>query len=324
MHPLAIYYDLQIAILLVASGAVCFLLHRDRLKTPRSWAARSPRIAKTVATLAGCAFALVFYGSFIEPRIITVTRADVTLTDEHRLTAPVRIAVLSDFHVGPYKRERFVRRVVSDVLKLHPDVVLLAGDFVYTDDGTAEWIHLAPLRELAAAVPTLAVFGNHDTGLGDEYRYIERPGDVEAIKQVLRDAGIKTLENEHAILEAGGVRIAVAGLTELRTGRTNPLRALQGIPAEVPRIVLAHNPGVISFLDPRTTDLVVTGHTHGGQIRLPLLPPLVRLPTPLGQRYDNGLFRFNSIPLFIARGIGESGPRARLFAPPEIAVLTIR
>lgn len=324
MHPLATYYDLQIAILLVASGAVCFLLTRDRLRRPKSWAASRPRPARIVALLAGLVFATVSYGSFIEPRLITVSDVPIALAGDRVLSSPIKIALISDFHAGPYKKEKWIQRVIRDLKRLAPDAVLIAGDFVYTDDGTDELDHLAPIAELAKKIPTIAVLGNHDTGLGDEYYFIERPDGAEKIIKTLTAAGVTVLQNEQVILESGPRRIAVAGLAEFRTGRSNHLNALRGIPPEVPRIVLSHNPGNIRLLDPRSVDLVLAAHTHGGQVRLPLLPPLVRIPTPLGQRFDHGLFYVNGLPLFITRGIGESGPRTRLFAPPEIVILTLQ
>lgn len=323
MHPLALFYDLQILILLAASGAGCFILWRDRRSVPTSWAARDPRSRYALA-LCGLVAAALVYGSYIEPHLVVTRNVPITLSGARSLERPVRIAVVSDFHVGPYKGKRFVRNAVRRILDTEPDAVLIAGDFVYSDDGTEEWPKLAPLAELAKKVPVLAVLGNHDTGLGDEYHFIPLPDKERAVTDELTSLGVRVLKNGSELLTRNGTTIAVAGLAEYLTGESNHLDALRGIPPDVPRVMLAHNPGIIRFLDPQTVDLVITGHTHGGQIRIPFLPPLVRLPTPLGQHYDAGLFTFNTIPLFITRGIGESGPRARLFNLPEIAILTIQ
>lgn len=323
MHPLATYYDLQILMLLVASGASYFLIRRDRRYRPLSLAAAFPKTSTAIEFAAALAFVLVLYGSFVEPQLITVTTAAVALPPERRLDQPLRLAVVSDFHLGPYKQDGFVRRAVKMIQRQQPDAVLITGDFVYSDDGSGDEIHFEPLRALANSVPVIAVLGNHDTGLGDEFDFIERPDRRREILAALRAVGVTVLVNDRVLFSAGSKKLAVAGLAEFRTGQSSPLDALRGISADVPRIVMTHNPGAVRFLAPGMADLVVAAHTHGGQVRIPFLPPLVRLPTPLGQRYEHGLYDFHGLPLFITRGIGESGPRARLFAPPEIAILTI-
>lgn len=319
-NPTTFPWDLAIALMLATATAVfivCTVFLR-RHPRPRRLA-RLPVALFRLVTLC-CALA-VAYGSFIEPRLITVTRLPVHLGTERAM----RMVVLSDFHVGPYKGAAFLQRVVRRVNELRPDIVILAGDFVLEDRVTLAAVEpLAPLKQLRTTLGTFAVLGNHDHGIHRVLPGFTSPAQdrSDLIADYLRQIGVTVLVNRHATVSAGSDRVAIAGVDDAIANKTDMGAALAGIPDDMPVILAAHNPDVILNPLSRRATLIVAGHTHGGQIRLPFVGPLSALPTRLGQRYDQGLFQISpETVLAITRGVGESGVRARLFAPPEILVL---
>lgn len=319
--PYTFVWDAAIALPLAAGTGVCVVCAAHlRSRRTRLW----KRIGIGLAGLAAAACtAVLAYGTFVEPQLLTVTRANVPMP----LHAPLKVAVLSDLHVGPYKGAAFIRRAVDRTNALMPDIVLLAGDYLLADVADASAAQdLAPLKDLHPVVGTFAVLGNHDHGL---YRTLFGLSDVQRdpspdVRDILGDLGIQLLDNQNVVLEFGVDRLAVAGVDDRWVPTSDVGKALEGIPENVPVILLAHNPDVL--LDPRSASasLIVAGHTHGGQVRLPWIGPVPKLPTRLGRVFDQGLFGVGPhTTLAITRGIGESGPRVRLFAPPEIMLLQL-
>jgi uncharacterized protein len=267
---------------------------------------------------------LVFWGSFIEPHRITLNTKSVQIKE----LPDLRIAVVGDFHVGPYKGWAYLRRVVEEVNALKPDIILLPGDFIFNHRASTKG--LEPLKDLRSTLGTFAVLGNHDTGhMLDRkngrfipYRMPDRTSDVDL---VLTRLGIKLLRNEQTVIGKGSKRFALAGSDHCWMDSCDLEATFKGIPKNMPVVLLSHIPDVI--LDKRSAraSLIVSGHTHGGQIRLPFIGNLYPIPDRLGNAYDQGLFKLhNGSVLAITHGIGETMARARLFCPPEILVLNIR
>ncbi len=313
-------WDLVIALLLGGSASVCMVcaVHLRRTIGIIRWAGVS------MVALAGAAcFAIVAYGSFVEPQLLSVT----TIRLEMPVKESLRIAVLSDLHIGPYKDAAFVRRAVDRVNELVPDIVLLTGDYLMgeTDTGMAA-DGLEPLKHLRPAFGSYAVLGNHDHGLYRTLFGLNRPSDDpgETVAEILEGLGVRVLQNENVVIDLGTGRLAIAGIEDRWMPNSSVDAAMEGIEPGTPIVLAAHNPDVL--LEPRSASasLIVAGHTHGGQIRLPGFGPVPRLPTRLGRVFDQGAFTVGeSTTLAITRGLGESGPRVRLFAPPEILVLQI-
>ncbi|MDD5054741.1 MAG: metallophosphoesterase [Candidatus Peribacteraceae bacterium] len=266
---------------------------------------------------------LSMYGSFIEPRIITVTTADIPFPLEH----PVKIVVISDLHVGPYKGRTFVERLVSRTNALLPDIIVLDGDFVLSSEVTnAELTALAPLKNLRPTVGTFAVLGNQDHGISRSLLPKKRPSSDRAdlVMETLQSFGITVLKNTNTTVNLGTETLTITGIDDPWAGKADIVGAFDGIAPGTPTILLAHNPDVV--LDPLASQaqLIVSGHTHGGQIRLPWYGALSTLPIHIPQRFDQGIFTLQSgSTLAITRGVGESGPRVRLSAPPEVMMLTL-
>lgn len=288
--------------------------------------------AFAIRLLSGLAFLTIFYGSFIEPRLLKIRRyvvGRVKAADAahamNRVKAAgaakaiprsFRVAFLSDIHVGPYKGEKWVRRLVHRTNGLKPDLILLGGDFLY---GNADALPaLAPLKDLKAPLGVYAILGNHD-----EWKARQES------KSWFEASGIPLLLNRSLRIDKDGRTISVAGADDDWYGETDLAAAFKDIAPDDLAVIMLHNPDLavpsLEMLKDRPgPTFIFSGHTHGGQIRLPWWGSVMRLPHHLGRKYDRGVFDFSGIPLVIGAGAGESGPRARLFCPPEIVLATLQ
>lgn len=256
-------------------------------------------------------FMTIFHGSFIEPRRLKIRRYAVG-SGERTMTA----AFISDIHVGPYKGARWVKRLADRANALKPDLILLGGDFLYKEARALPG--LEPLKSLKAPLGVYAILGNHD----------EWKARAEALAW-FEASGIPLVHNRSIRVEKDGASIVVAGAEDDWYGETDLSAALRDVGAADLSVVMLHNPDLAvpaaKMLSGRQGKTIFfSGHTHGGQIRLPLIGPIMRLPHHLERKYDRGVFSFDGIPLVLGAGAGESGPRARLFCPPEIVLAEVR
>ncbi len=256
----------------------------------------------------------IVYSCFVEPRIIVTKNIDVGLRTDEAL----RIAFVSDFHVGPYKGRTFMRRIVAKTNALKPDLILLGGDFLYNYASDPRL--LDPLRALEAPLGVFGVMGNHDSGRdimkGRVTLTKDRTRDVE---KVLGDCGVTVLHNEWKDIGP----VILAGTDDFWMESYDLAKALRGIPDGKPVVLLTHNPDAI--MDERThrADLILSGHTHGGQVRLPLIGAVPPIPNELGRTYDRGTFSLpKDTTLIVSHGVGESMARPRFLTAPEIVCIT--
>lgn len=290
------------AIIAVIVGAVP-VYFATSLRRQREKKGGGPGLLGAVAALV---WLVVVYGSFIEPRMLTVAGHDVVVGSGGRT---LTVALVSDTHLGQYRHKEWLQKVVARVNALGPDLVLLAGDIVSSPRGAEE---LGPLRDLRSGLGTYAVLGNWDYQAG-----------AVDVRRRIESEGVEVLTNESVPLDVDGIEVRLLGLDDMRFGDPDLDAALAEVPAGTPTVLLVHNPDAAPLAESRGIDLVLAGHTHAGQVRLPLIGPVPRLPTRLGRHFDEGLFFFGPTRLFITPGVGESGARSRLFNPPEISFLRI-
>jgi predicted MPP superfamily phosphohydrolase len=207
-----------------------------------------------------------------------------------------------------------LRLVVERTNAERPDLVVLLGDYVIK--GVAGGRFMTPeamaneLAGLRGPLGVVAVLGNHD------WWY-----DGPRVQKALVGAGFRVLDNEAVVLERGGRRFWVAGIGDLWAGSPDPARALATVPDDEPVLALTHNPDVFPRVPARVA-LTLAGHTHGGQVRLPLLgAPIV--PSQFRQRYAAGLVEEEGRRIFVTPGIGTSIVPVRLGVPPEISVVVL-
>ena len=220
-----------------------------------------------------------------------------------------RILQLSDIHHSRFFPLDRVARLVELSNRLQPDLVALTGDFVTYSRGSIEPV-AEMLGALHAKAGVMAVLGNHDFRVG-----------AATIERALRRRGIEVLRNSHIVLRKDGEILPVAGVDDYHYG-ADPARALRGIPAGSPTLFLAHNPRLLPMLACHGVSLVLSGHTHGGQVNLPLLGSIYgRSPEQL--RFKIGWDRMGETQIYVSRGIGTIVLPWRLRCPAEMPWLEL-
>jgi len=235
-----------------------------------------------------------------------VKRCPLTASRLAEAAAGERIVFLSDFHS---RRVSFLEREVWDAVdRLRPSLILLGGDYVKAKAArkTIKEVY-TPLGEIA---PCLGVLGNNDYEYGHG---------LKALIKGLDRAGVRLLRNQSLLWPPSEPRFAVAGVEDAIEGTPDLEAACEKVPADIPCILLSHTPQIQDDPIPSCVRLILAGHTHGGQIRIPLLLPLFMLLKgyPL---HRSGLSRGGERDLYVTRGIGTTGPSVRFRCPPEITL----
>ena len=239
---------------------------------------------------------------------LEITRHEVFIDD---LPAPFdgyRIAFLTDTHIAPFVRRAYYDEIAAQVRRIEPDLILFGGDFV----SFRNHIPLLPdrLAGLSAKDGMYAVLGNHDY-------WTDAPRVIAALETI----GIRFLTNAHVMLARGGARLPLAGIDEIYRGTPDLDAAFAGIAAGAPCIAFTHHPDLIDVVR-RRVDLLLCGHTHGGQIRFPFFGAVV-VPSKHEATYATGFHRVGAVLMYVSRGIGAIPP-VRILCRPEIAAFTLR
>jgi predicted MPP superfamily phosphohydrolase len=317
MHQ-AIFFDLAIAFLLLIS----FISVYTSVLLLQSGLALSDTFRLfllIVIVVMGLGGTLTFWGSVFEPNIFIVRRKHFLLG----LRTPLKIAIASDFHIGIYRKKSFTQKIVRQLNALNADIILLPGDFL--DDEEVPLTDLEPLKDLKARYGVFAVTGNHDAGAylkqwtHEPYFNKDRTPELE---KMLTSYGIHFLRNSSETLRIKNEDLIIAGTDDAHMKSFDPAKTFAGLPDNLPLILLSHTPDVLLEEVTHRANLIVSGHTHGGQIRLPFIGSLLPMPDKLGRAFQRGFFQISeNCTLFITEGIGATGVRARLFCPPEIMLL---
>lgn len=257
----------------------------------------------TLASLAG-------YLARTEPMWLKVERVRIPI--KHLLPGleGLKIVHMSDFHLDPFNQIDLIHQAVAIANSLHPDLTVLTGDFV-TRRAEAIWELSPVLAQLTARYGVFAVFGNHDVWTN-----------AQMVRTGLQEAGIVVLRNTGVVLGNQHAPFYLAGLDDGCWGFPHMDQALADVPQGILCILLMHEP---DFADAAAQDervaLQLSGHTHGGQIRLPFIGTPV-LPY-MGRCYVQGLYRVNGMWLYVTRGIGSSGLPLRLNCRPEVTEIRL-
>ena len=234
---------------------------------------------------------------------IEVTHHEVIVDDLPESFDGYRIAFLTDTHVASFVRRAFYREVVAQVQRFDPDLVLFGGDFV-TFHRDIPLVADRLLDGLSARDGLFAILGNHDYWAG------------------LRELpGVRFLTNDRVFLRRGDDVLPLAGIDEMYRGKPDVARAFDGIDDGAPCLAISHHPDVIDLVR-RRIDLLLCGHTHGGQIRFPFFGPVV-VPSRHEGEYAAGFHRVGPVLMYVSRGIGAIPP-LRILCRPEVATFTLR
>jgi uncharacterized protein len=273
---------------------------------------------------AGGTLALGSDAFLYEPNHPRVVAVEIPLARLPEAWDGFRIAQLSDLHYDPLFSIVPIRRAVGMVNGLHPDLIVITGDFITVPlpdvhsrfrarNVAADAEPCARiLSSLRAPYGVWASMGNHDA-FSDEPRVIE----------ILQSQGMRVLRNASAPLEREGSRLWLAGIDDLLEGEPDIDQTLHGIPPNEPVILLAHEPDfAIDASAGYGVDLQLSGHSHGGQVRLPYVGALI-LPS-MARRYPMGMYDVGGLKLYTNVGLGTIRLAVRLNCPPEVTLFTLR
>lgn len=251
------------------------------------------------------------YARLLEPRWFDVEEVTIPLPRLPRTLDGLTIAHLSDLHLGPYLGAAELAHAVEMVQRLSPQLVVISGDFVSRGSEWQREEMLAPLAALQAVSGVFAVLGNHD--------HWTDPAWVAATVQRL---GVTVLSNSAHRLSDSEHGLWLIGVDDIWVGAEDLERALVGVPESSCRLLLAHEPDFADKAARWGIDLQLSGHSHGGQVRLPLLgAPLLPL---WGRKYPIGLQRAGDTWVYTNRGLGVIEPPVRFNCRPEVTLLTLK
>ncbi len=261
---------------------------------------------------------LALYSGEIARHWVDVQHVEIRLGNLPEAFRGFRIAHMADFHYGEYSEPTFIRSVVQRVNGLRPDLIALTGDFISSGPMVRRISvdfahHCADLLGKLECPRKFASMGNHDVLVGRR-----------EVTDALESRGIPVLHNDAIPIEKDGARLWLAGVADTIVNTDADLSA--AIPkgrqaASEPLILMAHEPDYADEVVGSGVDLMLSGHTHGGQVRIPFMPPM-NLP-PMGKKYVEGHFSLSGLQLYVTRGIGTVGVPFRFRCPPEITLITL-
>ena len=254
----------------------------------------------------------------LEPNLPRIVRRIFSLPRWPEPMDGFTIALLSDFHYDPYFSVHPLHSAIGMVNDLRPDMIVLTGDFVsvpmFGDEKKGAFAAepcARLLRQMTAPHGLWAVMGNHDEGT-----------DREIVTRALQAENIRVLANQSEAIERDGTRFWLAGVNDVLSYTADLTQTLLPVPAGEAVILLAHEPDFADEAARFPIDLQLSGHSHGGQIRIPFLPPLY-LPI-MAKKYVLGTYRVGPLLLYTNAGLGTVGVPLRFDCPPEITLLTLR
>jgi predicted MPP superfamily phosphohydrolase len=258
--------------------------------------------------------AALLYGTRIERHSVRLTSREIEVAGLPPAFDGYCIVQLSDFHAGGRGwSPDTLQRAVHLAMEQRANLIALTGDYVENSEAIIACKPL--LSPLRASDGVLAVLGNHDYG--------DHGVRVPALVHMLEDIGVRVLRNAAHRVRRDSQELWIVGVDDAHSGHDYLPRALRGVPSDTRPVMLVHYPDFAWRLFPDRWAVVLSGHAHGGQIRLPLLEWYARHRVA-STRFSHGLYRVNRTPVFVTTGIGTSGRPIRLLAPPEVAVIRLR
>ncbi len=281
-------------------------------KTPGLLPSLLSRRSALKVMLAGAAGAAA-NAFLIEPGRLAVTRREIRCPNLPAALDGLRVGLMADLHFKPDQDSELLQDAVDALNAGKPDLIALPGDFIDNNDSVLAPM-LAILSRLGAAHGVFGSMGNHDGWTTDASRMRSR----------FEKAGISFLVNRHTRISVRNESLAIAATDYIWRGKPDPAKTLRGIPATTPVIALVHEPDFFDEMKRhRAIDLQLSGHTHGGQCRVPFVG-YAPAKVAYGKKYIYGDFASGDSRLFVTRGLGTSGLRVRFACLPEVALLTLR
>lgn len=281
-------------------------MQQEQRYSRRSFLKKGTSVLMGLLGFIGTSFLYMFLG---ERFWLKVEKIDLSLERLPRALSGLRVVQFSDVHLGHHYTENDFLKVIETINSLQPDIICFTGDYV---DNTIDGLEgsIPVLSQLKARLGKYAVLGNHDYRAGATH-----------ISKALQDSGFEVLINRHSSLRYQDETIIIAGIDDMIIGQPDIEVALQHTSKEVFKILLSHEPDFADISKDYAIDLQLSGHSHGGQIRLPLMGHLF---TPLyAEKYIIGLKKIDQMFLYINRGIGTTLLPIRFYCRPEITLLIL-
>lgn len=291
---------------------------------------------------------------FIEPKLIFESKVPIPIPHLSRELEGLKVLQLSDLHYSEEVSDHFLERILKRVRQLNPDLIVFTGDIISYSQLVQPEKLKSFLQRLIAPLGTYAIYGNHDykeyVSLGNDGRFrkveshlptimrgfsrlfslndsqsegaiVRTPiEELDALKQLFTDSGVTLLHNETVQIGKKTAKINLTGLGDYMAGHLMAHDAFKGYEINYPGIVLSHNPDSYEILEHYPGDLLLFGHTHGGQVNLPYIWKKV---TPIKNRmFKSGLFHIKERFLYVNRGLGATFP-FRWFSPPELTLFQL-
>jgi uncharacterized protein len=284
-----------------------------RERQPRQ---RPGRLARWV----GRGWAQLHYATCVEPTWLELTRHEVPVAGLAPPFAGLKVVQLSDFHCSRRVTPSYLAEAVDLAQAQDPDLIVLTGDFIHKG---FKYVHHVSrvLGRLKAPEGVFAVLGNHDFSVRNALGIRRHKHLHQVMADSLQSHGIRVLRNETVRVTRDGHALHLTGLEDLWSRVCDIERAYAGATAAEPRLVLAHNPCTIEYLGQHRCDLMLSGHTHGGQVNLPGLGRVTL--SRKGKRFAAGMYRVDDRFLYVNKGVGF-GISVRYNVRPEVALLTLQ
>ncbi|CAG9619914.1 metallophosphoesterase [Sutcliffiella rhizosphaerae] len=256
-----------------------------------------------------------YYARYVEPKQMNKVKHTIVHKSIPKSFDGIKIAQFSDTHVGHFFDKQDLENAVKIINQEQPDVVFFTGDLMDNPmeyDQSYNLIHI--LEKVNAPLGKFAIYGNHDHG----------GYGTETYEEIMEASGFTILKNENTYIELiDKSRIYIGGVDDLMLGRPDFRQTLRNIPEDAYTILLAHEPDVAEAISEEFhVNLQLSGHSHGGQIQLPFIGPLIT--PPLGTKFYEDFYYLNNLTLYVNKGLGTTRQPYRFLVPPEITFFTLK
>ncbi len=275
------------------------------------------RIFITIILIPAICFGIFAYSIYVEPNLLSVKNIEINNSSNIKNEDTIKIAQISDIHLGEYYTIDKLEKLVNKVNSQNADIIVFTGDLFDNVSKFEDTSKVAPiLKKLNAKIGKYAIYGNHDYGGGAKNIY----------KNVMEDSGFKILVNDQANVKLdSGKTISILGLDDALLGNPDVEKTARNIKESNYNLLLLHEPDLSDKFVSYNIDLILAGHSHGGQVKIPFLGEIVT--PPLAEKYKDGLYNLNTqrnTQLYVNSGIGNTKMPFRFMNVPEVSIFEIK
>ncbi|MBN1054901.1 metallophosphoesterase [Clostridium botulinum] len=275
------------------------------------------RIFITIILIPAICFGIFAYSIYVEPNLLSVKNIEINNSSNIKNEDTIKIAQISDIHLGEYYTIDKLEKLVNKVNSQNADIIVFTGDLFDNVSKFEDTSKVAPiLKKLNAKIEKYAIYGNHDYGGGAKNIY----------KNVMEDSGFKILVNDQANVKLdSGKTISILGLDDALLGNPDVEKTVRNIKESNYNLLLLHEPDLSDKFVSYNIDLILAGHSHGGQVKIPFLGEIVT--PPLAEKYKDGLYNLNTqrnTQLYVNSGIGNTKMPFRFMNVPEVSIFEIK